>query len=131
MATVTSPLKTSFKKKVKKSESVSQIVSAPVNGKKLTNGHANGLILGKNSKTFETRFEPRYSEMPPVPNDLPQPIFSESSNKILKERYLLKGGNLEAVESVAERFWHLAYDVASADFDFGASKKSKSAEATS
>ncbi|MBI3109827.1 adenosylcobalamin-dependent ribonucleoside-diphosphate reductase [Candidatus Daviesbacteria bacterium] len=54
-----------------------------------------------------------------MPKDLPTPTFSESSNKILQERYLLKGGNLEVVETVAERFWHIAYDIASGDFDFG------------
>jgi ribonucleoside-diphosphate reductase alpha chain len=41
----------------------------------------------------------------------------------LKERYLLKGGNLEVAETVADRFWHIAYDIASADFDFGATEK--------
>ncbi|MBI2012068.1 ribonucleoside reductase class II [Candidatus Daviesbacteria bacterium] len=61
--------------------------------------------------------------MPPLPTNSSQPSFSESSEKILKERYLLKGGNLETVETIAERFWHVAYDVASADFDFGATKK--------
>ena len=91
-------------------------------GVKKTNGEANGHapVLGVNSRTFNTRFEPRYLKMPPLPLGLPEPTFSESSNKILKERYLLKGGNLEAVETVAERFWHIAYDIASADFDFGA-----------
>ncbi|OGE64085.1 ribonucleoside-diphosphate reductase, adenosylcobalamin-dependent [Candidatus Daviesbacteria bacterium RIFCSPLOWO2_02_FULL_36_8] len=58
--------------------------------------------------------------MPELPSGLPEPSFSESSNKILIERYLLKGGNLEVVESVSERFWHIAYDIASGDMDFGA-----------
>ncbi|MBI2019239.1 adenosylcobalamin-dependent ribonucleoside-diphosphate reductase [Candidatus Daviesbacteria bacterium] len=57
-----------------------------------------------------------------MPEGLPEPTFSESSNKILSERYLLKGGNLEVVESVAERFWHIAYDIASGDFDFKVSQ---------
>lgn len=86
-----------------------------------TNGKArrpNGISLGKNSRTFQTRFEPRYKKMPDLPLSLETPTFSGASNKILKERYLLKGGNLEAVETVSERFWHIAYDIASADFDF-------------
>ncbi|MDP3948151.1 MAG: adenosylcobalamin-dependent ribonucleoside-diphosphate reductase [bacterium] len=61
--------------------------------------------------------------MPEMPSDLPEPTFSESSNKILQERYLLKGGNLEVVETVSERFWHIAYDIASGDFDFGVTPK--------
>lgn len=97
-----------------------QVVSVPrVHGKRVrkTNG------FGKNGRAFETRFIPRYKVMPIIPDDLPIPTFSESSNKILKERYLLKGGNLEVMESVSERFWHIAYDVASGDFDFRASTK--------
>jgi len=107
-----------------KNKSVAQVVSVPRIPKEKTNGLTNGHTSAndKNSKTFETRFEPRYDKMPEMPADLIQPNFSESANKILKERYLLKGGNLEAVETIGERFWHIAYDIASADFDFGASK---------
>ena len=114
--------------KSKKDQPVLQILSVPKMEPKKTNGQVNGLpagregqavTLGVNSRTFEARFEPRYNKMPPMPSGLPEPSFSESSNKILKERYLLKGGNLEAVETVAERFWHIAFDIASADFDFG------------
>lgn len=100
-----------------------QVVTMPRMGRpKKTDGKANGEIrnLGKNSRTFETRFIPRYKKMPALPAGLPEPTFSESSNKILQERYLLKGGNLEIVETVAERFWHIAYDIASGDADFGA-----------
>ncbi|OGE78697.1 ribonucleoside-diphosphate reductase, adenosylcobalamin-dependent [Candidatus Daviesbacteria bacterium RIFCSPLOWO2_02_FULL_41_8] len=68
--------------------------------------------------------------MPPMPKELPEPTFSESSNKILKERYLLKGGNLEVVEGVSERFWHIAYDIASGDFDFSSDKMSDSKQAS-
>ncbi|MDP3732927.1 MAG: ribonucleotide reductase N-terminal alpha domain-containing protein, partial [Candidatus Daviesbacteria bacterium] len=91
------------------------------NGVQKTNGKHNG--LNRNNRSFETRFIPRYKKIPLMPQDLPIPTFSESSNKILLERYLLKGGNLEVVEGVAERFWHIAYDIASGDFDFGASEK--------
>ncbi|MBU1031684.1 adenosylcobalamin-dependent ribonucleoside-diphosphate reductase [Patescibacteria group bacterium] len=58
-----------------------------------------------------------------MPKDLLQPSFSESAKKILQERYLLKTGDGGVAETVAERFWHLAYDIASADFDFGATPK--------
>ncbi len=103
-----------------------QVITTPKVSKKTNGEHkANGLskTVDVNSRTFETRFTPRYKKMPDLPEGLPQPIFSESSNKILKERYLLKGGNLEVMETVAERFWHIAYDIASADFDFNASKQ--------
>ncbi len=81
-----------------------------------TNGLGNGADI--NSRTFESRFIPRYKKIPPIPSGLPEPSFSEASNKILQERYLLKGGSLEVVETVAERFWHIAFDIASGDFDF-------------
>lgn len=114
----------------RKQKTILQVVVAPrvnsprsaggAGGKRKTNGHVkNGhAILDVNSRDFETRFVPRYKKMPELPDGLPEPTFSESSNKILRERYLLKGGNLEVVEEVSERFWHIAYDIASGDFDF-------------
>lgn len=113
-------------KKIRKEKSVSQIITMPrVNGINKINSkaHGKGIDLDSNSRTFETRFIPRYDKIPELPDGLPTPTFSESSNKILKERYLLKGGNLEVVETVSERFWHIAYDIASADFDFSSSSK--------
>ena len=119
----------------KKQKSVLQVVSmSRVNGKKKIggktngkNGHANPDRIGANgldvnSRNFEKRFIPRYKKMPDLPTGLPEPTFSESSNKILRERYLLKGGNLEVVETISERFWHIAYDIASGDFDFKAAQ---------
>jgi len=114
---------------IKKQKSVSQVVSMPrVNSPRSAGGaggkHTNGIRKTNghdiNSRTFADRFVPRYKKMPELPSGLPEPSFSESSNKILIERYLLKGGNLEVVESVSERFWHIAYDIASGDMDFGA-----------
>ena len=102
-----------------------QVVTMPhLRGrKKKTNGESRANGLGRNSRTFETRFIPRYKKMPQTPKDLETPTFSESSNKILQERYLLKGGNLEVVEKVSDRFWHIAYDIASGDFDFSVPSK--------
>lgn len=105
-------------------QSTLQVVSAPRKDKKESNGvhQTNGQLNGEAvvARGFEDRFIPRYEKMPSPPNDLVEPTFSESSHKILKERYLLKGGNLETTETVKERFWHVAYDIASGDFDFGA-----------
>ena len=106
----------------KKHKVVLQVVTMPrFNGKKTNGQHKiNGHDV--NSRSFETRFIPRYKKMPELLEGLPEPTFSESSNKILKERYLLKGGNLEVVETIAERFWHIAYDIASGDFDFSSDR---------
>ncbi len=109
--------------KNKKTKAISQVVSVPRNRPKKSNGEHRITDLGINGRTFETRFKSRYKKIPEMPVSLPEPTFSESSNKILQERYLLKGGNLEVVETVSERFWHIAYDIASGDFDFGVSPK--------
>src|SRR3990167_11413553 len=112
---------------MKNAKSVSQVVSIPRTGDKpkKSNGHADGTVLnlGINSRNFQTRFEARYKKIPAMPKGLEIPTFSESANRILKERYLLKAGNLEVAEGVAERFWHIAYDIASADLDFGSNEK--------
>lgn len=110
--------------KKKKQKAVLQVVSMPRTvQKRKSNGERRSNGLDKNSRDFETRFVPRYKKMPKAPQDLERPTFSEASNKILKERYLLKGGNLEVVETVSERFWHIAYDIASGDFDFSSDSK--------
>lgn len=115
-------IKANTKTNLKKEDKVIAMQVPPVvRGNGLTKH--NGVASEKNSRTFETRFNPRYEKMPEIPEGLPEPSFSESAVKILKERYLLKGGNLEVAETIQERFWHVAYDIASADFDFGASKK--------
>lgn len=115
-----------WKKRTQNNKSVNlQIVSvlAQKETKGLLDGKADKLSKEINSRTFETRLVPRYREIPPLPSDLPAPQFSQASEKILQERYLLKGGNLEVIETIAERFWHVAFDIASAEVDFGASKK--------
>lgn len=111
-----------------RSKSISlQITSTPQKRQRGANGLGNGptanLKLGINSRTFETRFTPRYKKMPPLPKNLPAPNFSQSANRILQERYLLKGGDLKVVETVAQRFWHVAFDIASAECDFGSSEQ--------
>ncbi len=108
-------------------KSVPQIVSMPAGQiKRKTNSEHKPNGLNRNGRSFENRFELRYKKMPEMPPGLPEPTFSESSNKILQERYLLKGGDLRVIETVAERFWHIAYDIASGDFDFSVPLKQAS-----
>ncbi len=108
----------------KRADTTSQIISLPrTRGRRKTNGEHRTNGLDANGRSFETRFMSRYKKIPSLPAGLPVPTFSESSNKILQERYLLKGGNLEIVETISERFWHIAYDIASGDFDFNVAEK--------
>lgn len=97
-----------------------EVVIATPRVKKLSNGRDTSVktLPDINSRTFATRLTPRYLTIPQLPRGLPEPKFSESAERILKERYLLKGGNLEVAETIAERFWHVSYDLASAGFDF-------------
>ncbi len=113
------PKKATERKLLLRNNSVAMQIT-PIMPVKKTNGVKNGVLKDVDTRGFANRFEARYKVMPEIPAGLPEPTFSESSNKILKERYLLKGGNLEVAETVSDRFWHIAYDIASADFDFGA-----------
>ncbi len=118
--------KAKMNKKVKKTDVAYQVVAPVASPTKRVSGLKNGQgsgVLRTAARSYEERFVSRYESIPAMPEGLDQPTFSEAANKILKERYLLKGGNLETLETVAERFWHIAYDIASADFDFGSNEK--------
>ncbi len=78
----------------KKSESVSQLV-API-ARKTTNEikkTQSQILRDDKVRSYDTRFIPRYSFVPQIPEGLAEPTFSESSTKILRERYLLKDEN--------------------------------------
>lgn len=111
---------------ISKNETAMQVV-APSRARKSSraNGVGNGVKKPISGRTFETRMIPRYDAIPKLPEGLADANnFSESAQKILKERYLLKGEDgLEVAETIEERFWKVAYDIASAEFDFGASEK--------
>ncbi len=107
----------------KKTDRTLQVVT-PIRDKQSGRTKSNGVVKSINSRDFETRMIPRYDSIPQLPKDIPEATFSESAQKILRERYLLKGTDgIEIMETIPERFWKVAYDVASAEFDFGASKK--------
>ena len=57
--------------------------------------------------------------VPPMPTDLPPGVWSEQSEKVLKERYLLKNGQGEVIETPDEMCWRVAWDIASAEANFG------------
>jgi len=57
--------------------------------------------------------------VPPMPKDLPAGVWSEQSVKVLKERYLLKNGLGEIIETPDEMCWRVAWDIASAEVNYG------------
>lgn len=113
----------SKKKNLTNQELTLQVVIPDVATPAKKKTHGNNGVHKITQRSFEQRFERRYVDFPPLPRDLEKPTFSESALKVLKERYLLKGDDLQPAETVEERFWHIAYDLASADLDFGATKE--------
>lgn len=57
--------------------------------------------------------------VPPMPIDLIKGDWSEQAVKVLKERYLLKDQNGETVETPDQMCWRVAWDIASAEANFG------------
>lgn len=59
------------------------------------------------------------SIIPPMPEDLIKGEWSEQAVKVLKERYLLKDQNGETIETPDQMCWRVAWDIASAEANFG------------
>jgi ribonucleoside-diphosphate reductase alpha chain len=59
------------------------------------------------------------SIIPPMPGDLINGEWSEQAVKVLKERYLLKDQNGETIETPDQMCWRVAWDIASAEANFG------------
>ena len=62
---------------------------------------------------------PNASLIPPMPSDLPPGDWSEQATKVLKERYLLKNGQGQPIETPDQMCWRVAWDIASAEVGFG------------
>ena len=60
---------------------------------------------------------------PALPTDLPKGDWTEQALKVLKERYLVKDANLNPIETPDEVMWRVAWEVASSEVRWGATKK--------
>ncbi|WKZ25437.1 MAG: vitamin B12-dependent ribonucleotide reductase [bacterium] len=60
---------------------------------------------------------------PNLPQDLPKGDWTEQALKVLGERYLVKDNNLNPIESPEDMIWRVAWDVASSEARWGATKK--------
>lgn len=58
------------------------------------------------------------SVAPPMPEDLPRGDWSEQAMKVLQERYLLKDGNGNILETPDQMCWRVAWDIAMAEANF-------------
>ncbi|PIZ46205.1 ribonucleoside-diphosphate reductase, adenosylcobalamin-dependent [Candidatus Woesebacteria bacterium CG_4_10_14_0_2_um_filter_44_9] len=61
--------------------------------------------------------------LPPRPADLPAGVWTEQALKVLAERYLLKDEKLELVETPEDLCWRVAWQIASAEAVWGATRK--------
>ncbi len=64
----------------------------------------------------------RVGERPALPKDLPKGIWTEQALKVLSERYLMKDEEGKIVETPEEMCWRVAWEVASAEACWGATR---------
>ena len=79
----------------------------------------------KFSSYEETRkkIDGKVGKRPDRPGDLPEGSWTEQAVKVLKERYLLKGDDLNPVETPEDMCWRVAWEAASAEVIWGKDKK--------
>ena len=65
----------------------------------------------------------KVGERPALPSDLPKGNWTEQALKVLKERYLMKDNDLNPIETPEDVMWRVAWEVASSEARWGASKK--------
>lgn len=91
------------------------------------------MTRAKNKISLEELSVPSYEEIikkikkkvgnrPPRPKDLARGEWSEQALKVLAERYLQKDNNLNLIETPEDMCWRVAWEVASAEASWGASK---------
>lgn len=72
---------------------------------------------------IKKEIEKKVGLRPALPTDLPKGNWSEQALKVLKERYLVKDKNLNPIETPEDVMWRVAWEVASAEARWGATKK--------
>lgn len=88
----------------------------------------------KNNLSFEDYKAPTYDEIrkeidkkvgqkPALPTDLPKGEWTEQALKVLGERYLVKDKELKPIETPEDMVWRVAWDIASSEARWGATKK--------
>lgn len=106
-------MKISTKKNKQSSEVNLQISGAIVKPQVLGNGHVKGVKLYDREEVWEVG-----KNIPPVPDDLPEPQLSENALYIGKTRYAKRNNSSEPVESAKEMFWRVAFNIAAANLQF-------------
>lgn len=65
----------------------------------------------------------KIGERPSMPADLPKGQWTEQALKVLEERYLMKNDKLEVIETPEEMVYRVAWEIASAEARWGATRK--------
>ncbi len=90
------------------------------------NGHSNGLknvtldsLVFSNFDDHVDSITKKAGKRPSMPSSLAKGVWTEQSLKVLKERYLMKDNNGETIETPDEMCWRVAWDIASAETEWG------------
>ncbi len=74
-------------------------------------------------ESIMTEIRKKVGEMPALPKDVPKGEWTEQALKVLAERYLIKDDKLEPIETPEQMVWRVAWEIASAESRWGATKK--------
>lgn len=72
---------------------------------------------------IKNMLDKKLGTQPKRPTDLPNGDWTEQALRVLKERYLVKDNNLNPVETPEDMIWRVAWEIASAEVMWGASKR--------
>ncbi len=89
------------------------------------NGATNITLADLSAPSYESivqEIKKKIGEKPVRPLDLPQGTWTEQALKVLEERYLVKDENLKPIEVPEDMVWRVAWDVASAEARWGATR---------
>lgn len=80
-------------------------------------------------KFIRQEIDKKLGNRPNRPEDLPKGSWTEQALKVLSERYLLKDSELKLIETPEDMVWRVAWDIASSEARWGATKKDVMIEA--
>src|SRR5512143_3464573 len=116
-------------KKAKRSKNVKETqasTSVKMNSELLGNGHTNGKkeltldsLIFDDIKAAKQEIENKAGKRPEFPRGLAKGKWTEQSLKVLEERYLMKDMDGKVVETPDEMCWRVAWDIASAETQWG------------
>jgi ribonucleoside-diphosphate reductase alpha chain len=80
------------------------------------------------AKSVETKSKHGLLPTIPMPKGLPQAQLTDNARQVLMKRYVRRGDDGKAVETVEEMFWRVAYHVAKVEEQWGADVQARTVE---